>query len=537
MITASVAVPTPTMKVSSSTLDSYAAAAGQKYMKLYTRIKQVVKDAPVMGKVVQEIKAFDQRMTEKHPVAYKFTKGLVVGTTIGVGLTVAGPAVASAYAAVNAVRTTGNLLAKAEEARQKGEVTGFKDFVSKNKAAVIMTGVSVGLSAAGLSAGVINNSVATSVIASARKLSVGGMMTANTAITMHHINSDVRSGKITEEQGKQLKKEHFAELTGNLAGLAATSLISSEIAKHREEKAQEQKQEQEKPAEKVQDKAPEKTVEKVPEEKPVEKAPSKEPAPEQAPTQQNEEPVHREQFGEKLSGRGAQLENDQAQMNRGIVRDNSNVERSASSSIIQDIEQNANSVLIRDEEINHINGAGYSQEAYARAEDVQVSNAKILTIETKDGLSSFHIAEDGKTVELPKGLNLDVNGDGRVSAQEAQNYKTSLMSVLSEQEANNVTASKTSNVENFGKGPSALQSQTDTGHVQYNGSSDGYNPDNAANAVARTAKSNMDKFLQMGEKLMGTRVSGDGNVTTGNSTSQQNQAASAILHQFVGKSR
>lgn len=145
-------------------------------MNISSRIKQKVKSVPVLDKIVKNVKAWDQKMTQKHGAAYKFAKGAVIGTAIGVGLAAAGAEVATAYAAVNAVRAAGSLLAQAEKARQEGKTAGFSDFAAKNKMAVGLAAVSIGMSAAGVTAGVIENQAAISVISSARQAAVGGMM-------------------------------------------------------------------------------------------------------------------------------------------------------------------------------------------------------------------------------------------------------------------------------------------------------------------------------------------------------------------------
>ena len=219
----------PTIKLSANTLDNYAAAAGRKYMNISSRIKQKVKSVPVLDKIVKNVKAWDQKMTQKHGAAYKFAKGAVIGTAIGVGLAAAGAEVATAYAAVNAVRAAGSLLAQAEKARQEGKTAGFSDFAAKNKMAVGLAAVSIGMSAAGVTAGVIENQAAISVISSARQAAVGGMMATSTATKIHKINSEEKDGKITAEQAKQAKKEQYAELAGNLTGLLAVSGISSQM--------------------------------------------------------------------------------------------------------------------------------------------------------------------------------------------------------------------------------------------------------------------------------------------------------------------
>lgn len=126
----------PSIKLSAKTLDNYAAAAGRKYMNICSRLKQKIKSVPALDKAVQAVKNWDQKMTQKHDAAYKYAKGAVIGTTIGLGLVAAGAEVATAYAAVNAVRAVGGLLAEAEKSRQEGTSDGFSDFASKNKMAV-----------------------------------------------------------------------------------------------------------------------------------------------------------------------------------------------------------------------------------------------------------------------------------------------------------------------------------------------------------------------------------------------------------------
>lgn len=123
----------PSIKLSAKTLDNYAAAAGRKYMNICSRLKQKIKSVPALDKAVQAVKNWDQKMTQKHGAAYKYAKGAVIGTTIGLGLVAAGAEVATAYAAVNAVRAVGGLLAEAENPDRKERPTAFRILPPKIK--------------------------------------------------------------------------------------------------------------------------------------------------------------------------------------------------------------------------------------------------------------------------------------------------------------------------------------------------------------------------------------------------------------------
>ena len=81
----SVAENMPSMSISASVLDNYAAAAGRKYAKLSARIAQKIKSVPVLNKAVEAVKNWDKKMTETHGASYKFAKGAVLGATVGVG--------------------------------------------------------------------------------------------------------------------------------------------------------------------------------------------------------------------------------------------------------------------------------------------------------------------------------------------------------------------------------------------------------------------------------------------------------------------
>ena len=62
----------PPLQLSAKTLDHYAAAAGRKYTNMCGRIKQKIKSVPVLDKVVKNVKAWDQKMPQKHGASYKF---------------------------------------------------------------------------------------------------------------------------------------------------------------------------------------------------------------------------------------------------------------------------------------------------------------------------------------------------------------------------------------------------------------------------------------------------------------------------------
>ena len=552
----------PTIKLSANTLDTYAAAAGRKYMNLCNRVKQKVKSIPALDKVVKTVKEWDQKMTQKHGAAYKYAKGAVIGTAIGVGLAVAGAEVATAYAAVNAVRAVGGLLSQAEQARQNGEVNGFSDFASKNKMAVGMAAVSIGMSAAGVTAGVIENQVAVSVISSARQAAVGGMMATSTAAKINKINSEQKDGKITAEQAKQAKKEQYAELAGNLTGLLAVSEISSQINTNAGSDNQAQSQTPASDqvirpetalsptAEQIYDggSLPEVTVtapapDRIYDGGVLPEAVITAPAPEHTP--QPEAPViPRADLPPQPAPVLPEIRTPADQ--RPI-----NVEKDTYVSYTQTVSPTANTVSLGISDNNYTANSYNDSSLFVKVQDIKGSEAKLMLMSVHDDgryseIPTMHIDADGKVTQLPDWHDIpDANGDCHLSEREIQNWaakrQASLQTVLSEQEAHNVVMTELNEEAKLYNGDNiyAVKSEKNTGTTRYDGPADGLNKggENAADRVRDIGSQQADKIADSAREIMCGRIDAQGNACQVSATEKQIQIADILLRSAANKVR
>lgn len=554
----------PPLQLSAKTLDHYAAAAGRKYTNMCGRIKQKVKSVPVLDKVVKNVKAWDQKMTQKHGASYKFAKGAVIGTAIGVGLAVAGAEVATAYAAVNAVRAAGNLLGQAEKARQDGQANGFSDFAAKNKMAVGLAAVSIGMSAAGVTAGVIENQAAVSVISAARQAAVGGMMATSTATKIHKINSERKDGKITEGQAKQAKKEQYAELAGNLAGLMAVAGISSQMNTNA---APENQTQAFAPApEQTYDggtlpevvvtaqapaPAPEQTYEggtlpevvitaqaPAPEHTPAPEAPviPREPIPKLQPVPDIRPPAPEPVLPE------IRIPADQSPVN---------VEKDSFISYTRMVSPTTNTVSLDISGNDHTANAHETSSLFVEVQDIEGSQAKLMSMSIHDdgrysNIPTMHIDADGKVTQLPGWHALpDANGDCRLSEQEIQDWsakrQASLQTVLSEQEARNIAMTELNEEAKLYNGNNicTIESEQNAGTVKYNGPADGLNKggENMADKVRGIASQQADKIAGSAREVMCNRIDAQGNACQVNATEKQIQSADILLRSAAGKIR
>ena len=553
----------PTIKLSANTLDNYAAAAGRKYMNISSRIKQKIKSVPVLDKIVKNVKTWDQKMTQKHGAAYKFAKGAVLGATIGVGLAVAGAEVATAYAAVNAVRAAGSLLAQAENARREGKAAGFSDFAAKNKMAVGLAAVSIGMSAAGVTAGVIENQVAASVISSARQAAVGGIMATSTAAKIHKINSEKKDGKITAEQAKQAKKEHMAGFVGNIVGLMALASASTQTEAFSDSPSLHQQA-----ADHVYDGGalPEATVTAdapTPSLEPAQTTPApdfiKSPEPFTAPVNP-ETPL--------LTPDSRPIAPDVApQLDTGIdpsfyplpdqqppsvsetpelapVAQPSPVERDTYVSFSNTMSPTTHTVdLDIADTIRSADGENHQESSlFASVHDVKGSNAKLMSFNlVNDGethhIPEMHIAADGRVTPLPDWESVpDANGDGHLSDREISEWsakrQASLQSVLSEQEAKNVAATEIDQERKIYNG-----ADTQSVHVERAaGQSSGPN-DNSAAQARETGTRLADKIASAARDMMTKRVDANGNTIHVTATERQIDVADILLRSAAAKSK
>ena len=582
----------PTIKLSANTLDNYAAAAGRKYMNISSRIKQKIKSVPVLDKIVKNVKTWDQKMTQKHGAAYKFAKGAVLGATIGVGLAVAGAEVATAYAAVNAVRAAGNLLTQAEKARQEGHTTGFSDFAAKNKMAVGLAAVSIGMSAAGVTAGVIENQVAASVISSARQAAVGGIMATSTAAKIHKINSEKKDGKITEEQAKQAKKEEYAALAGNLTGLLAVAGISSQMNANAGPDNQAQHQT---PApdhavspESSLSPAPEQiydggTLPKVtitapeqiydggtlpevtitapeqiydggtlPETVVTPPAPEYTPQPE-APVIPGEDMPHLQPLPETqpLQPNPIHPEPQPLQPDSVPSADQNpiHIENDSYVSYNQVISPTANTISLDISDNNHITENYDSSSLYVKVQDIEGSDAKLMTMSVLDNdqcpdLPTMYIDADGKATPLPdwNAIPVDTNGDGHLSEQEIQDWaikrQASLQTVLSEQEARNILTTERNEEAKWDNGDNifVVKSEKNADTLSYRGPADGLSA-NEAKGVRDIGLQQADGIANSAREMMCNRIDAQGNACQVNATEKQIQTASILLRSAVNKIR
>ncbi len=552
----------PSIKLSAKTLDNYAAAAGRKYMNVCSRLKQKIKSVPALDKAVQAVKNWDQKMTQKHGAAYKYAKGAVIGTTIGLGLVAAGAEVATAYAAVNAVRAVGGLLAEAEKSRQEGTSNGFSDFASKNKMAVGLAAVSVGMSAAGVGAGVIDNQVAVSVISSARQATVGGMMATATATKINKINKDFKAGKITEQQAKQAKKEEVAELAGNLTGLMAVSQFSSSHTSSAEQvqtetETQTHPQSQPEMTPPAQDRiydggtlpeavvtaqAPDRIYDggTLPEAVITAEAPEK-------PTVQ----IPRVEMPEldplpKIDIPPMQpvMPDIQAPPDKTPI----SVEKETFVSYSEVVSSTTHAIDLDISEQNHTAGSHQDASVFAHVQDVEGSKAKLMSMSVFDdgkysGTPVMHIDENGKVTQLPDWHGFaDTNNDAHLSDQEIKDWtekrQTSLQSVLSEQEARNVAMTEINEeIRNYtGDNMHSVKSEQNSGVTSYRGPADGLNTD-AADKVSKIADMQTDKIANAAKDVMCNRIDAHGNACQVDATQKQIQVADILLRSAANKVR
>ncbi len=573
----------PTLKLSSKTLDNYAAAAGQKYLKMCDRIKQKVKSTPVLNKIVHNVKAWDEKMTQKHGAAYKFAKGAVIGTAIGVGLAVAGPEVAAAYAAINAARAAGTLLAEAEKARQEGNVSGFSDFAAKNKTAVGLAALSVGVSAMGVSAGAIEGQTA-AVISGIRQVAVGGMMATATASKIHKVNADLKAGKITEEAAKQAKKEHWADLGGKLAGLAAVSSISSQM--HTNAETNNQMPDQTQPQTPDPTPAPAQTYDggtlpevvvtaPAPEPTPaptLESTPA--PAPTPAPTQTYDggtlpEVVVTAQAPERVPLPEApvisrpdlpplqplpEIQPPQPEPVLPEIRTPAdqrpiNVEKDTFVSYTQKVSPTTNTFSLNIADNDHISNDYDSSSLFVEVQDIKGSDAKLMSMSVHNDnqysdIPTMHIDADGKVTELPDWHAMpDANGDSHLSDSEIRNWaakrQASLQSVLSEQEARNVVMTELSEEAKLynGKNICTIESEQNSGTTKYSGPADGLNKggENAAARVRDIGSQQVDKIANSAREVMCDRIDTQGNERQVSATEKQIQTADQLLRSIADR--
>lgn len=571
----------PTIKLSANTLDTYAAAAGRKYMNLCNRVKQKVKSVPVLDKVVKTVKEWDQKMTQKHGAAYKYAKGAVIGTAIGVGLAVAGAEVATAYAAVNAVRAAGGLLAQAEQARQKGEADGFSDFASKNKMAVGIAAVSVGLSAAGITAGVVENQVAATVISSTRQAAVGGMMATATANKIHQINTALKSGEITAEQAKQAKKEEYAEFAGNLTGLMAVSQISAHMQSSTSEQqvtntsaennvvqetstVQSPSQPQATPTidggtlNEVVIEAPAPTIDGgtlnevvveapaptinggtlnevvVTAERPDNPRISKIDLPKITPVP-TIEPLHPDPVLPEIRTPADQ---------RPI-----SIEKDTFVSYSQQVSPTTHAVNLDISSNDHVNNSIEDASLFVKVQDVENSQSKIMMMSVQENgkfadVPIMHIDENGKVTQLPDWHAMpDANGDCHLSDQEIKDWSSkrqaSLQTVLSEQEARNVVTTELNQEAKLYNGDNihSVKAENNSGTTSYNGPADGLNKGgmNAADKVGLIGEKQADKIANSAKEIMCNRIDAQGNACKVQATDQQIKVADILLRSAANR--
>ena len=527
----------PTIKLSASTLDQYAAAAGQKYIKLTQRIKQKVKSVPVLNKVVKTVRDWDQKMLRKHGAAYKFAKGAVIGASIGIGLAAAGPQVITAYAAVNAVRATSGLLVQAEKARQNGQANGFSDFAAKNKTAIGLAAVSIGISAAGITAGVIENQAAAAIISSARQAAAGGMMTASTATKIHKISTDAKHGKLTKEQAQKAKKETYAELAGNLTGLLAVSAVSSY------QSAQQQSGE---PATTVaQQPEVASSVNEIPQDIAQTPVPEIQHEPEAVPVS----PVHEtEPVIEKQPVNVTPVVAEQVP----IVDDTPiNVEKDTFVSYSQQVSPTTHTINLDISDSNHVSDTYESSSLFVEVQDIEGSEAKLMSMHVSEGgeysgTPTLHIDENGNVTELPDWHQFpDANGDCHLSKREIRNWtakrQASLETVLSEQEAHNVTMMEIKEDMKRYNGDNifSVESEQNSGSTRYDGPASGLNKNglNASDKVRDIGTKHADNIANSAKELMCNRIDQDGNACQVKATEKQIQVADILLRSAASKIR
>lgn len=556
----SVAENVPSMSISASVLDNYAAAAGRKYAKLSARIAQKIKSVPVLNKAVEAVKNWDKKMTETHGASYKFAKGAVLGATVGVGLAVAGAEVAAAYTAVNAVRAAGSLLAQAEQARQEGKSAGFSDFAAKNKTAVGLAAVSVGLAAAGVTAGVVENQAVVSAIASTRQAAVGGMMATSTAIKIDKINKAVKNGEISSEQARQAKKEHFAGLAGNLAGLAAFSTMPTQNESFAEAPDLHQAA-----AERVYDGGtlPETTVtadtpvadpvrppesfehpvapdnvfpeRDVPQADPVsppDPLPDLDKTPETPPMSDPRiAPETPDATPHPQTAPEAPTPDPKPRVERDTFVSYEKMMTSTTHSVNLDISDNINA--------GTRNGLDESS-LFVSVQDIPGSDAKVLSLDLNHDdynhkIPDLYIDASGKTTPLPDWDGFpDENGDGELSAGEIQKWQThrqqSLQSVLSEQDAKNVAAAEIERQQRSYNG-----TETYSVEVQRHGGQT-FEPAGSDNSAAQAREAGnryADKIGSAAREIMTQRSDSAGNAVHVNATEAQIKTTDVLLRSLA----
>lgn len=553
----SVADQSMTLKLSARTLDDYAAAAGQKYMNLNSRLKQKIKSVPILDKIAKNVKAWDRKMTQLHPAAYKFAKGAVIGASVGVALAVAGAEVATAYAAVNAVRAVGNLLSESEKARREGKVSGFSDFASKNKTAVGLAAISVGMSAAGVTAGVIDNQAALSVISAARQAAVGGMMAASTATKVHKINSDMKDGKITAEQAKQARKGQYAELAGNLAGLAVVAEMSSQMDTNAFADHQVQNQASQPSSDHVYDggtlpevtvtaQAPDRVYDGGVLPEAVVTGPTPEHVPQTEPVAVPREPLQPLQPLSEIVP--PPLEPVLPEIRSPAIQVPISVERESYVSYTQQVSPTDHIVNLDIAENDHVSKDYDSSSLFVSVKDIEGSQAKVMSLSLQNGgeyseAASLHIDADGKVTQLPDWEHMpDQNADCKLSQQEIREWsekrQVSLQTVLSEQEARNVARSEISEeIKRYGgDNIYSVSGEQNSGTTSYNGPADKLG-DNEAARVREIGSQRADQIADSARKVMCERIDGQGNARQVGATEKQIQVADVLLRSAANKIR
>lgn len=209
------------LSLKQETIEAFAAHATQQAMMIHRRMNQkknrLLDSVPLLKKMREEIKRFDQEMTKRLGKNYTKVRNIMVG--IGkfyIAGKFGGPGII-ALGTINAAKAVKPLLKNAEMARREGKVSGLFDYMRKNRkeASRTLTGASLGAGAiafglAGmLDAKFITRAAATALIVIPEMKALKGTV------------DDIISGKKTTKQAfKDLGRDMLT------VGISAASFIA-----------------------------------------------------------------------------------------------------------------------------------------------------------------------------------------------------------------------------------------------------------------------------------------------------------------------
>ena len=141
------------LSLKQETIEAFAAHATQQAMMIHRRVNQkknkLLDSFPLLKKMREEIKRFDQEMTKNLGKNYTKVRNIMVGAgKFYIAGKFGGPGII-ALGTINAAKAVKPLLKNAEMARREGKVSGLFDYMRKNRkeASRTLTGASLGAGA------------------------------------------------------------------------------------------------------------------------------------------------------------------------------------------------------------------------------------------------------------------------------------------------------------------------------------------------------------------------------------------------------